>query len=173
MLGGLSQQLGDVRTSGTKSERRRFMSAKGGDVHKPAADRATSRLSSSGRDDGVPTRQEFLQMQREVQTYGMHPLLVMLWHVAQQSCTCSIAGAVHWRVTACSALGASALDKRSKKKFNAGVMKQLGARSEKAPRVAASIGKGALLLTAVACKWRHALPAAGGAHRLMAESMTL
>ena len=43
--------------------------------------------------------------------------------------------------------GASALDKKSKKKFEAGSLERMGAQAQKGPRISAAIGLGELLLS--------------------------
>lgn len=58
-----------------KAERRRFMSGKAADVHRTATPQAQPdkrrRVSGQSTGSGL-TREDFLNMQREVQTFGQH-----------------------------------------------------------------------------------------------------
>lgn len=73
-------QSSPASVSSAKAERRRFMSGKASDVHRAAAPQEQPqkkrRLSSQSQGSGL-SREDFLNMQREVQTFGEYlPLLL-------------------------------------------------------------------------------------------------
>ena len=65
-----------------KAERRRFMSGKASDVHRAATPQQQPqkkrRLSGQSQGSGL-SREDFLNMQREVQTFGEHCCCVLLF----------------------------------------------------------------------------------------------